>query len=95
MTMEKGSAPIIITDLNASIPPAKSSVPINDAKITPQTIICLTSLRSLLPPEAKVFIINIPESAEVIRKVRSKITMITDKVAAKPSDVIKFTVANN
>ena len=40
ITMEKGSAPIIITERNASIPPAVNNTPISMVNNKPQIIIC-------------------------------------------------------
>ena len=48
-----------------------------------------------LPPDASVLMIKIPESAEVTKKVNSKVTMTTESATASSGDRIKLMVLNN
>ena len=95
MTTENGSAPMIMADRSASKPPAVSRAPINRVKIAPHTTMWRLLFWCWLPPEAKVLIINMPESADVIRKVSSKTTTMTDNAIARPGGNIKLIVVKS
>ena len=95
MTAENGSAPIIMADRSAPKPPAVNREPISKVKIAPHTTIWRLPFWCWLPPEARVLMINIPESADVIKKVSSKTTTMTDNAIAREGGNIKLIVVKS
>ena len=67
ITAEKGSAPMIMTDLRASIPPAISSVMMTNPSSTLHRTMCRECVPSSEPPETMVLMTSTAESAEVTR----------------------------
>ena len=67
ITAEKGSAPIIITDLRASMPPAINSVMMTKPSSTLHRTMCLEWVPSSEPPDTMVLMTSTAESADVTR----------------------------
>lgn len=95
ITIENGSAPMIITDFKAPMPPAINRTAITEVKISPQRMMCLTCFWRASPAEEIVLMIKIAESADVTRYVKSKITITTDIKMAILGERIKFIVSKS